>query len=108
MRSSLRCRSASEALNDGLRHDLAAGLRSGRLALPTVQAGLLFVMGVAHILLYSTVRHHDDWSPLVQTQQLCAMTLRSFGLAPPEAELIAAQAADAIIRPQRHEADRTD
>ena len=101
-------RSASEALNDGLRHDLAAGLRSGRLALPTVQAGLLFVMGVAHILLYSTVRHHDDWSPLVQTQQLCAMTLRSFGLAPPEAELIAAQAADAIIRPQRHEADRTD
>ena len=57
---------------------------------------------------YTITFEGDDWSPLVQTQQLCAMTLRSFGLAPPEAELIAAQAANAIIRPQRHEADRTD
>lgn len=91
-------RSASEPLNDGLRRDLAAGLDAGRLSMPTIEAGLVYVMGVAQALLVSVVRHTDRHEPVILAQQLCTLMLRSFGIAHAEAETIASQAADEIFR----------
>ena len=89
---------ARESLNDGLRDDLSAGLRSGRLVLPSIEAGLLYVIGVAHGLLLSAILGRDGTIMIMTTQQICMMLLRSFGLPPQEAELIASQATDDIIR----------
>ncbi|MDK2760777.1 MAG: TetR/AcrR family transcriptional regulator [Sphingopyxis sp.] len=90
--------SARESLNDGLRDDLGAGLHSGRLAMPTIEAGLLCVIGLVHSLLLATARGRERGRSIQTAQQLCMMMLRSFGLDHREAELIASQAADDIIR----------
>lgn len=90
--------SARESLNDGLRDDLAAGLHSGRLAIPTIESGLLFVIGIVHSLLLATARGRERTRSVLTAQQLCSMMLRSFGLDHQNAELIASQAADDIIR----------
>ncbi|GAO77451.1 TetR/AcrR family transcriptional regulator [Sphingopyxis sp. C-1] len=90
--------SARESLNDGLRDDLAAGLHSGRLAIPTIEAGLLFVIGIVHSLLLATARGGERGRSILTAQQLCSMMLRSFGIDHRDAELIASQAADDIIR----------
>ncbi len=90
--------SARESLNDGLRDDLASGLHSGRLAIPTIEAGLLFVIGIVHSLLLATARGTERTRSILTAQQLCSMMLRSFGLDHRDAELIASQAADDIIR----------
>jgi AcrR family transcriptional regulator len=95
--------SARQPLNEGLRADLTAGLHSGRLILPGVEAGLLFVIGVAHSLLLAAVRNRDAAKTIGEGQQLCMMMLRSFGLPYPEPEVIAARAADEIIRLRIHE-----
>ncbi|MBA4761833.1 TetR/AcrR family transcriptional regulator [Sphingomonas sp.] len=86
------------SLNDGLRTDLTAGLQSGRLVVPTVEAGLLFVIGVTHSLLLAAVRNPGTAHLVLTAQQLCMLMLRAFGLSNQEAELIASQAADRIIR----------
>lgn len=86
------------SLNDGLRTDLTAGLRSGRLVVPTVEAGLLFVIGVTHSLLLAAVRNQGTAHLVLTAQQLCMLMLRAFGMPHQEAELIASQAADRIIR----------
>jgi AcrR family transcriptional regulator len=95
--------SARESLNDGLRADLAAGLHSGRLTIPTIDAGLLYVIGIVHSLLLAAVRGRDTARSILTAQQLCMMMLRSFGLDQRDAELIASQAADDIIRLRAYE-----
>ena len=95
--------SARQSLNDGLRADLTAGLHGGRLNIPTVEAGLLFVIGTTHSLLLSAVRASDRLRSLQTAQQLCMLMLRSFGLPQNEADLISSQAADQIIRLRAHQ-----
>ena len=90
-------RAGSEPLNQGLREDLAAGIRTGRFTMPTLEGGRSFVMGTAHSLLFSTVRHADAFPPRAQASQLCALLLRAFGVAEAEAATIAGAAADAIV-----------
>jgi len=97
LRNDLRS-SSSMPLNDGLEADLAAGLHSGRLVIPSIDAGLLYVIGVAHSLLLAAVRYRDLSRAMIAAQQLCMLMLRSFGLSNHEAEMIASQAADSIIR----------
>lgn len=94
--------SSRKALNDGLRADLTAGLHSGRLVLPTIDAGLLYVIGVVHSLLLAAVRSQDTSRTVPIAQQLCMLMLRSMGLAYQESELIASQAADDILRQRLH------
>lgn len=99
-------RGASQrSLNDGLKADLTAGLYSGRLVLPTVEAGLLYVIGITHSLLLAAARTRDPARAVLASQQLCMLMLRAFGLPNAEAELIAAQAADGIVRQRAYESE---
>jgi AcrR family transcriptional regulator len=86
-------------LNQGTVDDVRAGLASGRFSVPTAEAGVLFILGVGHAGLTRFVGHPggaatNTWI----AQQLCQLTLRGLGLSLSEAELIAAQAAEEIIR----------
>jgi AcrR family transcriptional regulator len=88
--------SGREPLNEGLHRDLTDGLHAGRLIIPSIDAGLLYVVGMAHSLLHAAVvRRH---SAVSDAQQLGTLMLRGLGLPDTEAQLIAAQAADDIIR----------
>ncbi|MFI4935065.1 MAG: TetR/AcrR family transcriptional regulator [Caulobacterales bacterium] len=95
---------ASAPLNKGILEDVSAGLLSGRFAVPTAEAGVLYIMGVAQLAL---ARAHDEPNPAVTIalgQQLCSLLLRGLGLPPTEADAIAAQAAHEIIQPSREAA----
>ena len=91
----------SMKLNKGTVDDVGAGLAQGRFTVPTVEAGALFILGVAHAGL---VRFNGDRGAATNiwvAQQLCQLVLRGLGIAPTEAELISAQAAEEILRQPR-------
>jgi AcrR family transcriptional regulator len=91
----------SMKLNKGTVDDVTAGLAQGRFSVATVEAGTLFVLGVGHAGL---VRFNGDRaaaSNIWIAQQLCQLVLRGLGIAPAESELIAAQAAEDILRGPR-------
>jgi AcrR family transcriptional regulator len=90
--------SLSAPLNHGVVEDVTSGLAAGRLALATVESGVLFVLGVAQIALVRTLQEPATGIAVMIAQQMCALLLRGFGLAQAEAEAIAAQAADEIVR----------
>jgi AcrR family transcriptional regulator len=83
-------------LNRGLVEDVAAGLAAGRLAVPTLEAGLLYVLGVTQLALARVVQEPSLAVSLAQ--QMVSLMLRGLGLPTAEADLIAAQAADEIVR----------
>lgn len=85
-------------LNQGAVDDLRAGLASGRFTAPTAQAGVLFILGVGHAGLTRFVGHQGAASNIWLAQQLCQLTLRGLGVSHSDAELLAAQAAEEIIR----------
>lgn len=85
-------------LNRGLVDDLSAGLASGRFALSTLESGALYVLGVAQIALVRVTQEPTMSLAVGLAQQMGALMLRGLGLASAEAELIAAQAADEIVR----------
>ncbi len=89
--------SASAPLNEGLRADLTAGLHSGRLLVPSIDTGLLFVIGIVHSLLLAAVRGRERAHMMLTAQQMCALMLRAFGLGHEEAALVASQAVDGIL-----------
>lgn len=84
-------------LNRGTLNDVRAGLAAGRLHAPTAESGVLFVLGVGHAGLGRLVGQRDAAANAWIAQQLCQLTLRGLGVAPTEAELIAAQAAEEIL-----------
>jgi len=90
--------SVTAPLNQGVVQDVTAGLAQGRFSLATMEAGVLFVMGVAQIALVRIAQEPSPALAVALAQQLCALLLRGLGLAPAEADAIAAQAADDIIR----------
>ena len=85
-------------LNRGLVEDVGCAKDSGRFILPSVEAGVLMVMGVAQIALARIIEGGGSTDPADLVEQLCALLLRGFGLSPSEAQAIAAQAVDDIIR----------
>ncbi len=85
-------------LNQGLVDDLAAGLAAGRFDIVSVESGVLFVMGVAHVGLGKIARGSSVVLATHLAQQLCAMLLRGLGTPSDEAVVISAQAADEIVR----------
>ncbi|MBA4761829.1 TetR/AcrR family transcriptional regulator [Sphingomonas sp.] len=93
-------------LNEGLVQDLGAGLHTGRMILPSVEAGSLYVVGVAHSVLLAAVRNRDVGRTLIEAQQLCMLLLRAMGLPYPQPETIAAQTVDDIFR--ANDIDRKD
>lgn len=98
----------SMSLNQGTVDDVGAGLSSSRFSVPTVEAGALFVLGVAHAGL---TRFNGDRGAVANisiAQQLCQMVLRGLGVSLGDAELVAAQAADDILRRRIDLAGSTD
>jgi AcrR family transcriptional regulator len=91
----------SMKLNKGTVADVGAGLAQGRFIVPTVEAGALFVLGVGHAGLTRFNGDRDAASNIWIAQQLCQLVLRGLGVAPAESELIAAQAAEDILRRSR-------
>lgn len=82
-------------LNRGVLDDVSAGLLQGRFKIPTAEAGVLLVLGVAHVAL---ARILEDPSTAVSlAQQLCGLLLRGLGLPASEADALSAQAAHEII-----------
>jgi len=84
--------------NQGLMEDIAAGLAAGRFIIATQEAGALFVMGVSQAALARTSRDPSTLLATSLAQQMCALLLRGLGVPATEADLIAAQAADEIVR----------
>lgn len=85
-------------LNRGLVEDMERGLASGRFAVPTIEAGVLFAFGVVQLSLARLVLEPTPSLAVSLAQQMCALLLRGLGLPPAEADLIAAQASDDIVR----------
>lgn len=85
-------------LNQGLADDLTAGLAEGRIAVATLEGGMLYVMGVAQTTLARLVAEPSLGLAVGLSQQMNGLLLRGLGLAAAEADLIAAQAADEIVR----------
>ncbi|MBU2362731.1 MAG: TetR/AcrR family transcriptional regulator [Alphaproteobacteria bacterium] len=90
--------SLAAPLNRGLVEDIEAGLAGGRFAVATVEAGVLYVLGVTQLALVRVVQEPTLAYAVSLSQQICALILRGLGLANAEADLIAAQASDEIVR----------
>ncbi len=87
-----------EPMNRGVASDVSAGLVAGRFAIATVEAGVLFVTGVSQAALARTCRQPDVVAAVGLSQQMCALILRGLGVPPAEAEALAAQAAEELVR----------
>ena len=85
-------------LNQGLVKDIAAGQASGRFVLPSLEAGVLLVMGSGQIALARLQESPPGTDVALLAEQLCTLLLRSFGLDQTDAQAIAAQAATDLIR----------
>ena len=88
----------STPLNRGLVEDIEHGLERGRFVVPTVEAGVLYVLGVTQLALVRIVQEPTLAFAVFLSQQMCALTLRGLGIPAAEADLIAAQASDEIVR----------
>lgn len=85
-------------LNRGLADDLTAGLAAGRFAIATLESAIVFVIGVTQAALARISREPSLPMAISLAQQISALLLRGLGVPPTEAEAIAAQAADELVR----------
>jgi AcrR family transcriptional regulator len=90
--------SLTAPLNRGLVDDIAKGLATARFQVATSEAGVLYVLGVTQIALVRIVQEPIASLAISLAQQICALTLRGLGVPAAEAELIAAQASDEVVR----------
>lgn len=90
--------SATAEVNRGVVADTVKALRSGRYNIPSIDAGVTMKIGLAHAVIQRLVDGANRFEAITVVQQICTLKLRAFGLDAVEAELIAAQSADEIIR----------
>jgi AcrR family transcriptional regulator len=90
--------SLTAPLNHGLVDDLETGLAAGRFDVATVESGVLYVLGVTQLALVRIVQAPNQAFATSLAQQMCALVLRGLGLQKSEADQIAAQASDGIVR----------
>jgi len=90
--------SLAAPLNRGLVDDIAKGLAAARFSLATLEAGVLFVLGVTEIALVRVLEDPRPGIAIGISQQMCALTLRGLGVEGAGAGLIAAQESDEIVR----------
>jgi AcrR family transcriptional regulator len=90
--------SLAAPLNRGLVEDIAAGLAQARFSVSTLEAGVLYVLGVTQIALVRVLEEPTSTVVVAFAQQICALTLRGLGIDPADADLIAAQASDEVVR----------
>lgn len=90
--------STSAPLNQGIVEDVSAGLASGRFAIATMESAVLYILGVSQISLTRIVQEPTLALAVTLSQQMCALLLRGLGVPPSEAETLAAQASDEVVR----------
>lgn len=90
--------SPESPVNQGAVQDVAAGLAEGRFAIPTVEAGVLYILGIAQVLVARVLLEPSHAGAISITQQLVSLKLRGLGLSAIDADMIAARAADEIMR----------
>ena len=84
--------------NEGVIHDLETGLATGRLFVRSFETGAAFILGASEPLLLSVVGHPNKAQVVSLTQDFLILILRGLGIPPSDAELIAAQAANTVLR----------
>jgi AcrR family transcriptional regulator len=90
--------SLSAPLNRGVVGDVSKGLREGRFAIPTVEAGMLCVLGVTQVALVRMLSEPQPALVVSLAQQMCSLLLRGLGVGASEADQIAARASEDIVR----------
>jgi len=85
-------------LNRGLVEDISKGLAEGRFRISTLEAGVLYVLGVTQLGLIRLVQEPSPSLAVSLAQQFCAMLLSGLRLPDTDADLIAAQASEEIVR----------
>jgi AcrR family transcriptional regulator len=85
-------------LNQGLVEDVSTGLSAGRFTVATVETGVLLIMGVGSVSLMRTIQSPVLSMAIPLAQQMGALLLRGLGVASAEAEALAAQASDEVVR----------
>jgi AcrR family transcriptional regulator len=90
--------STEAPLDRGLVDDISNGLATGRFAVATLESGILYVFGITQAAFVRVVKEASQGLAINLAQQMCALLLRGLGLSAAEADLIAAQASDEIVR----------
>ena len=91
-------------INAGLRNDLRAALADGRIVAPSIEAAALLVLGQTATLIACLLGRPGSLEPRLVAQPCVALTLVGLGLDHRDAQLIAAQAVEAIVPGQRQHA----
>jgi hypothetical protein len=63
-----------------------------------LEGAMLYVLGIAQLALVRVTEDAGESFTISLAQQMCALLLRGLGLPGQEADLIAAQASDEIVR----------
>lgn len=92
------CTSLRSPLIRDLVDDISKGLGSGRFHVATVESGVLFVVGATQMALVRLVQEPSPSHAINLAHQICAMILSGLRVQEAEAELVAAQASDRIVR----------
>jgi AcrR family transcriptional regulator len=85
-------------LNRGLVDDISSGLGAGRFRVATLESGVLYVLGVTQMALTRIVQEPSPALAISLAQQMCAMMLSGLRVPDMDADLIAAQASEEIVR----------
>ena len=87
------------SVNAGLRDDLRAALDGGRVVAPSIEAAALLVVGQTAVLMACLPDRSGPREAQLVAQQCVALTLVGLGLDHRDAQLVATQAVEAIVRP---------
>jgi len=98
LRGHRRAVEAEHPLNAGLRADIAAGCREGRLMAPSEDAALTFVIGTGQILLAAVIEKGLDGAQAAAlSTDVLQMLLSGFGVAAAEARELAQDATRSVV-----------
>jgi AcrR family transcriptional regulator len=78
--------------------DVSLGITGGRFTVPTVEIGGLCVLGLGNIGIVRTIELDSLFAKVALGQQMACVLLRALGIPADEASLIAARAAEQVIR----------
>jgi AcrR family transcriptional regulator len=90
--------SLNAPLNRGLIDDISRGLTVGRFRVATLESGVLYVLGVTQMALTRIVQEPSAALAISLAQQMCALMLSGLRVPEMDADLIAAQASEEIVR----------
>ncbi len=94
LRRASRAANADHPLNRGLRTDLAAGAATGQFRIPSIDASVLYVIGVCQALLAAIVERELDRDAAERlTREMVVMLLGGLGMDEDTAERVAGQSA---------------